>query len=356
MKKKPRLSKQTQKSLRTFRKVFLTLAFLLITLSSYWASEHFVRVELPSSDHPPALYANQAHQDLRQTFVQGIKQAKESVNLVIYTLTDHAIIQALRDKADEGIQVKVLVDGKATPFIDRKLGPKVEVVKRYADGIMHMKILMIDHALTFVGSANMTGESLQMHGNLVTALNSPAFAAYVKKKIDTLPEEGPAPPFSESKFVFANQPLEMWFLPDKRDASTRIKQLIGSANKTIRIAMFTWTRMDFAEAIVAKAKEGVKVEVAMDHYSGKGTSAKVVDYLKKSGIPVRLSTGTALLHYKFLYIDDQVLVNGSANWTKAAFTQNDDCFFVLTNLTEEQKKHMNFLWTQIIAETNLAAL
>jgi cardiolipin synthase len=92
------------------------------------------------------------------------------------------------------------------------------------------------------------------------------------------------------------------------------------------------------------------VEVVIDHYSGKGASAKIVKLLKEHHVPVRLSRGGPLLHYKFMYIDGKVLVNGSANWTKAAFTQNDDCFVVLHALTAGQRECMESLWQIIWSE------
>ncbi len=119
--------------------------------------------------------------------------------------------------------------------------------------------------------------------------------------------------------------------------------------------MFTFTRQDFAQAIIQAAKRGVKTEVVIDHQSAKGASAKVVALLQKAGVSVSLSQGSALLHHKFLYIDGKVLENGSANWTKAAFTQNDDCFLILHELNDSQKQQMEKLWKVIKAESAPAA-
>ena len=117
--------------------------------------------------------------------------------------------------------------------------------------------------------------------------------------------------------------------------------------------MFTWTRTDLAKEVIAAADRGLTTEVVIDHYSGKGASRYIVELLKNSNVAVRLSRGGPLLHYKFLQIDNTTLVSGSANWTKAAFTQNDDCFIVIHNLTEEQNQKLNALWEVIWAETSL---
>jgi phosphatidylserine/phosphatidylglycerophosphate/cardiolipin synthase-like enzyme len=103
---------------------------------------------------------------------------------------------------------------------------------------------------------------------------------------------------------------------------------------------------------VAKAhKRGVRVSVSLDRYAGKGAGAKVADYLKKNGVPVFFYQGPGLLHHKFMEIDDELLVNGSANWTKAAFDKNDDCFAILHNLTTKQQNQLNKLWDMIMADS-----
>ena len=111
--------------------------------------------------------------------------------------------------------------------------------------------------------------------------------------------------------------------------------------------MFTWTRRDLAKAIIAAKARGVDVQVVIDHYQGNGAGAPIVKLLKQGGVSVRLSQGGPLLHHKFLYVDGKILVNGSANWTKAAFTANDDCFMILYNLTDKQSERMDDLWEAI---------
>src|ERR1700722_20532671 len=141
-------------------KTFTGILASLILFMFYWATGNLTTVDLPSSDDPPTLYSNQIRDDLEMTLASAIRQAKRSVLLIIYTLTDESIIQALKEKSEEsGIVVKVICDGKVCPFVERKLGSRVHIVKRFGDGLMHQKILVIDAAQVWIGSANMTAES-----------------------------------------------------------------------------------------------------------------------------------------------------------------------------------------------------
>jgi phosphatidylserine/phosphatidylglycerophosphate/cardiolipin synthase-like enzyme len=303
-------------------------------------------IVLPACNHPVELYSNQAQDDLSNLHLTAIKSAKQSVTLVIYSLIDQQIIAALQEKCHEGIPVHIVCDAKASLGIGRKL-QGANIVKRISQGLMHQKILIIDQKHIVLGSANMTHDSLRVHGNLVMALENPPLAELMTAKILSMDEEGKHTPLMNQKFKSGGQDIELWELPDDQEAANRVIQLLRTAKKTIKVAMYTWTRRDFTQELINAANRGVKVEAVIDRYSGKGASAKIVEMLERGGIPVHLSTGQGLLHYKFAYIDEKILINGSANWTAAAFKDNDDCFLVIQPLTSQQKNKMNDVWKNV---------
>lgn len=325
--------------------------FFLLASSAYWFNEKISETQLPVEGAPVELYANQTEDDLTQTFSQAIASAKESILLLIYSLTDPTVIKQLKAKADQGVQVRVISDAKASPYMEDKLGDKIDVLRRFSKGLMHLKILVVDKRLIWLGSANMTGESLRLHGNLVEGIESPALAEEVWARASSMNQENVACGHCYRAVQAGDQKVELWFLPNNPPAVDRIISLLRSAKKTIRVAMFTFTRYDLARELIAAVKRGVRVEVVIDNASGKGASAKVVQLLASNGVPVALSTSQGLLHHKFAYIDETILVNGSANWTKSAFTVNDDCFMVVDPLTEKQQRFLNALWKVVAYES-----
>lgn len=335
---------------KKIKRYLLSTVFALFCALALWIVDDAKTTHAPQPNSPAELHANQLEDDLTHTFADAIGSAKESVLLIVYSLTDPKIIKSLKEKSLHGVDVKVICDAKASPYIDSKLGAKVATTRRFGPGLMHQKILVIDKQKTWLGSANMTTESLRLHGNLVTSMDSPLVADHIYAKANTLGVEGRGKVFDHKEFALGSQKVELWFLPDCRDASLKLKSLIRSAKKTVRVAMFTWTRNDLAKAVIDAANRGVDTEVVIDHYSGKGASEKIFKLLKINGVKVSLSQGGPLLHHKFLYIDGETLVNGSANWTKAAFTQNDDCFIVIHHLTTPQKNKMDTLWKTIWKE------
>lgn len=345
------MRKRKKINTRKIKNIILSLLTALLMYFFYFVFEQINETQLPTSDFPAQLYSNQTQDDLRSIFSKAMDEAKKSITLVIYGLSDPKIISTLRQKAEAGIDVMVVYDHEASKFAGKKLGERVKVIKRESKGLMHQKILIIDNIQTWIGSANMTAESLKMHGNLVLALHSPHVAELALAKVKQMASKVQDVVFLHQSFLLGNQKMELWYLPDDHSAVDRLLKIINEAKKTIRIAMFTWSREDLAQAVIAAHKRGVDVQVVLDQYCGKGASARVAKMLAHAHIPVFFNKGNALLHHKMLYVDSKLLVNGSANWTKAAFTKNDDCFIVLHDLTEEQKGKMEKLWKVIYAET-----
>jgi len=331
--------------------MFTPLILFILPFFTWFQSHFYNETPLLEKGQPATFYPNQTHDDLLKLHLSAIDSAKHSILLVNYALTDPDIISGLRLKAQQGLNIHVICDIKASPYIDQKLGPEIVTIRRIGMGLMHQKILVIDNEMTWLGSANMTTESLTKHGNLVTGVNDKIFAQAITDKASSINAEGRNKVFPHQNFLLGGQEVELWFLPDDRKAVPRLKELIQAAKKSVRVAMFAWTHQDLADEVILAKKRGVKVEVVVDHFSGKAASAKIVKLLKNNGVGVALSPSGTLLHHKFMCIDSKVLVNGSTNWTKAAFTQNDDCFLVFQNLSKPQKDCMNALWRAIKAES-----
>ena len=215
---------------------------------------------------------------------------------------------------------------------------------------MHMKILVIDSRDIWFGSANMTYSSLNIHHNLVMKIENPALARAVTQRVLNINKKGA--PLLQQKTKAAGQEIELWVLPDDPKAIERLRQLLRQAKKTIKVAMFAWMRNDLADELIEAKKRGIKVDVAIDSYSAKGGGKQIINQLRDGGINVRLGPKNKLMHHKFAYIDDSLLINGSANWTKAAFEKNADSFVILYPLLPHQQAKMDRVWNTVVADSD----
>lgn len=331
--------------LKMIRRVTLTALICSFLWILTQLAAHFHEKEappLPTHQGAVELYSNQTEDDLTQVYKQAIESAQQSITLAIYGLHDATLIRALKNKCASGIPVHIVCDSEASEDISKRL-PEATIVIRSSMGLMHQKILIVDERLILLGSANLTYSSLNLHGNLVVGIDHPSLAKALADRTKSMDEEGAFTPLLHQEMSIGNQKVEMWVLPDNPTASSRLIDLFRAAKKSITVAMFTWTRNDFTKELIAASLRGVKVEAIIDRNAGHGCSAKIVQMLKNGGIPVCLSTGQGLLHHKFAYIDESILVNGSANWTLRAFQENDDSFVILDPLTPKQKEKMDAL-------------
>lgn len=325
---KPHSKKAKLKPTKLVRWLFSIATLLLL----FYLNETQSLEEIHTGE-PPVLYSSICRDNLEDLFLEAITGAERSILLVIYSLSDTKLIQALNKKADKDVCVKVIHDLTTPHYGFQKLSPKVEKQGVKLSGLMHRKILVVDGEKVWLGSANWTTESLKVHDNLVIGVVDPLLAQTIEQ------EE----PFSH--FALGGQQVEFWSLPQKgKEGLKRVVEAIDQAKKSIRVAMFTWTHAELTQAIIHAQTRGVSVEIFLDRGQARGVSHATLEKLVQARIPVRLSSGQGLLHHKFVWIDEELLINGSANWTVAAFTKNHDCFLILYPLTQSQNAKMQELW------------
>src|ERR1700722_8311222 len=305
-------------------KFYRLLSSLLLLILFFYLTESKKLEEIQPGENP-VLYSNVCHDNLESVFLDAIRGANHSILLIIYSLSDIKLIHALNRQAEKGIPVKVIHDTTTPPLGFQKLSSRIDNQGIKLSGLMHQKILVVDREKVWLGSANMTTESLKLHDNLVLGLINHRLAeAIVQQKAFSLID-------------LCGQQVEYWSLPQKgKEGLKRLIQLIDGAQKSVRVAMFTWTHAELTEAVIRANHRGIRVEVILDRGQALGVCHQTLEKLLHAGVEVRLSSGLGLLHHKFAWIDEKYLINGSANWTVSAFTRNRDCFLILHSLTLTQ--------------------
>ncbi len=310
---------------------------------------------LPSADHPLIFYSNQSRQDIKALFFTAFNTAASSIYVNMYGITDPDMIAVLRKKAHFGIKTLVEYDKGASANLFKKLPAPVITHPVRCRGLMHRKIIIIDHKIVFLGSANLTMTSLKHHDNLVVGIASSELANFITdhasfhEKPPRTKKSPPVPPFS---FTVADEQIELRFLPDQEDKTLNyLLSYLTHAKKSIQIAMFTLTHPTIADALIEAFKRGVLVQVAIDYYTSRGASKKLIEKLQANKIPILLSRSQHLLHHKWALIDAKSLIMGSANWTKAAFSKNEDFLLFFPRLGKDRKKMMKNLWNAIEQES-----
>jgi phospholipase D len=110
-----------------------------------------------------------------------------------------------------------------------------------------------------------------------------------------------------------------------RDCDDMLLQGIKSARKEILVAAFTFTRHQFADALIERKQNGVSVHVKMDATQAKSEYGKpIVKKLEDAGIAVKQikMPSRQAQHNKFMVIDQNFVMTGSFNFSSAATNHN----------------------------------
>jgi len=122
---------------------------------------------------------------------------------------------------------------------------------------------------------------------------------------------------------------------------------IGKAQRSIDIAMYSFTSREIAQALVDAKKRQIKIRIVLDNAQIKEPFSKS-RYLIGKGLNVKFALGPGLMHHKFALIDNRVLLTGSFNWTVSAEKKNAENLLILTDkeLVSKYTKQFKHLWAQ----------
>ena len=288
---------------------------------------------------------------------QLLNQAQYSILILNYVYEDGNITEILNRKASEGVDVIVVYDRERSKNYTSKLHPTIRKFTRAkGEGHLHHKIIVVDHTYNWISSANFNAPTAS---NLAVVCADREMAEVLYQEsyaIQSLQTRQQAQPY---RTTIDGQILELYLLPhnDPKNqkkietemneiAKKKLLTLIQQAQATLRVSMVVWTFKDCARELVEANSRGVKVEVV-----GAAIDNEVLNILRQGGVPCR-QVGNAPYHHKWMLIDNQILWNGSANWSMNAFSRTDDSVTVIYNLKAEQCALMEDVWQSLIKIAN----
>lgn len=142
----------------------------------------------------------------------------------------------------------------------------------------------------------------------------------------------------------------------------KVVPLIDQARVSIEIVMYEWKWYGHERAggvqtlnlaLVAAARRGVKIRAllnieSMGHAITK-INSRTATFLKQYGMDVKFGHVGGVTHAKLVIIDSRILVLGSHNFSKGAFSRNQEASIIVDGV-EEIKPYRDYfegLWTQV---------
>lgn len=292
--------------------------------------------------------------------LDAIRSAKYSINFesFIYWRGTIAVdfAQALSERARQGIQVRVLLDGVGSSTMDEKLADLMRVagvmvgVYRPLDWYhldrinnrSHRKILVIDGLIGFTGGVGVGDEWLgdaqdsshwrdshfEVHGPVVAQLQGGFTDHWIQARREVLQGELFFPSISTAGDMSA-QAFNSWGKGGPDTVRTMYLLAISAARESIVIGTPYFVPDDFLLQTLLKAKKrGVDIEIIT---TGEHTDSRLVQSASRfiwgdllaEGVRFYLFNPT-LYHTKMMVIDRKFVSVGSTNFDNRSFLHNNE--------------------------------
>ena len=145
---------------------------------------------------------------------------------------------------------------------------------------------------------------------------------------------------------------QVCFTPGE-DCTGAILAVLSQAQKSILVQAFSFTSRPVAKALIRAAARGVDVKIILD----KNTSSqdpynlRTRDYLHSASIPIWLDYSVSIAHNKVMVVDNNTVITGSFNFTRAAQMSNAENLLIVQDPVLAQKYTEN--WQRRLAKSEL---
>lgn len=276
--------------------------FLLITLLSFSAANAKEQLIIePDAGRAPILSA--------------IKNAHQSVDLVIYGLTDNDSIDALIQAKKAGKNVQILLE----PHPYKAAGENENAFRSFHAAniplqtvnqdmkLTHQKTLLIDHQQAIIMTFNLTHSSFKNERNFALVIDDPAMLQEIYRVYTA---------DAQNKNITVNNPNLIWSPNNSRE---KIAAFIQSAHSELKIYAQDISDYQTIGLLAKAARAGKSVEILTSSHSDR--TNKKFEYLRRAGVTIHFSKNY-FIHAKVIIADQKRAIIGSINLTRPSINDN----------------------------------
>lgn len=260
-------------------------------------------------------------------FVNAVKNAKSSVHMTMYLLTDSDVINALIAQRQAGHDVKVVLNqqfpsgqGNSNANAFAKLQAADANMVVYAPSgftYTHEKCAIVDGTTAWIMTMNATFSSPTSNREFLA--------------VDTDSDD-----VKEADAIFQADFANQSITPDGKllvaptNDKGRIRALIGTAASTLDLEVEELSDSDVTSDLAAAADRGVKIRIVLADSSPSSSQSNAVSTLKSHGASI-VTTSTPYIHAKAIVVDGVSMYVGSANLTQNSMSYNRELALVTTS-------------------------
>ena len=261
--------------------------------------------------------------------VDAIDAAQETVDVAAYDFDLATVADALVRADDRGVRVRLVSDRDYAGERGSRWLQQADIPVVFDEGepFMHNKFVVIDGAVVWTGSWNLTANGTYRNNNNVLVLTADQVATNYTTEFEemfvdrafgaTSPQAIPYPTLN-----LDGVEVETVFEPEG-NVRARILSLLDEADTSIYVMAFVFTDTDLADALIDRYQAGIDV-VAIVEARNIESPGSDVDTLRRAGVEVLEDGNPYMMHHKVILVDEEVVVTGSYNFSASAAERNDE--------------------------------
>ena len=271
--------------------------------------------------------------DGEQVITNAIRGAQRSVWLEIYILSDTNVIHALEDAANNGIDVRVMLEphpvGEGSSTITRTLDELQAAGIKAQDSdpafpLTHEKGMIIDGKIAYIMTSNFSRSGL---GGSSSTQNR----EYGIIDTNTQDVQAVIAIFNADWNHTSAQFNDPNLVVSPVNSRGILSSLVGSAHHTLFIETEEMDDSSIESALVSAAQHGVTVEVIMPPFSSlSSSSTQGITTLRQGGVQVR-EDPRLYMHAKIIIADDLRAFVGSENFSSQSLDQNRELGIIVAD-------------------------
>jgi len=275
--------------------------------------------------------------------IDKINAAQNSIHIAAFEFGLTPVADALIAARQRGVDVRWVTDDEhgieADEEPDRgqfallqQAGIEVRADTRSA--LMHNKFFIFDNQIVWTGSTNITENSVFKQDNNTIVIHSPAVAAIYEREFQEMwdGQFGPKSPSQLAEQSAVVEGMQIWviFTSEDKALEQAIIPVVNFAQSSIRFLAFSFTDFPLANAMIARAQNGVNV-VGVYEKVGSDTDASEFKTFFCAGVPVRKDGNSSFMHNKVIVVDERFVITGSLNYSTSAEESNDENVIIIDN-------------------------
>lgn len=272
-----------------------------------------------------------------------ILSASSSVYCAFFDLDLEDVKNALKEKDEEGIDVKLIVD---TDNYDMVEDLDIDIKQDHRSSFMHNKFCIVDGIKISSGSMNPTVNGDLKNNNNLIFISSSVLASNYEDEFFEMWEGvlGKGNNVRVPVVYLSGVKIENYFCPED-NCGEKISDVLSSAKESIKFLTFSFTHTSIANEIVMKIHDNVSVKGVFEK-RGATTEYSRYKLLDYQGADVKRDNNSAVMHHKVFIIDDSIVITGSFNPSKNADTRNDENILIIYSekVAEKYLSEFNYIW------------